>query len=250
MPVRNCGALLRSAADSIIAQTWPRWELIVVDDHSSDGSPERLCGLDPRIRVVRNPGRGIVAALNAGAAAASGEFLARMDGDDIALPWRLEAQLALLGDAPDIGIAGGRVEIFGGAPQLAAGYRAYQRWINALVTPHDIAREIFIESPIPHPTAMLRRDVFDALGGYRDTPWAEDYDLWLRAFQAGVPMAKPREVVLRWRDAPARLSRTSARYSQHNFLRAKAHFLARTGLRGREAVIWGAGPTGRRLCDA
>lgn len=250
MPVRNAGALLRSAAHSIITQSWPHWELLVVDDHSSDGAPQQLRGLDPRIRVLPSPGRGIVAALNAGAAAAAGEFLARMDGDDIALPWRLETQLALLRDAPGVGIAGGRVEIFGGTTHLAQGYRSYQRWINALTTPQDIAREIFVESPIPHPTAMLRREVFDALGGYRDTPWAEDYDLWLRAYEAGVRMAKPRAVVLRWRDTAARLSRTCARYSQHNFLRAKAHFLARTGLRRREAVIWGAGPTGRRLCDA
>ena len=90
----------------------------------------------------------------------------------------------------------------------------------------------------------------NVLGGYRDTPWAEDYDFWLRAFVHHIPMAKPEGILLRWRDHPQRLSRTDPRCSLAAFTRAKAHYLAATVLRQRPAVIWGAAPTGAQLYDA
>lgn len=250
LPARDCGGYLAPAVDSVLKQTFGDLELIVIDDHSRDGAVQALDQRDPRLRIMQNPGRGIVAALNAGAAAARGAYLARMDGDDIAHRQRITTQLAYLEDHPRIGIAGTQVEIFtdGGAP--AQGYALYQDWINGLLTPEAIAREIFVESPIPHPSAMLRRCVFDRLGGYHDTPWAEDYDLWLRAFAAGIAMGKPRGKLLRWRDAAQRLSRRDLRYGREQFICAKARYLACTALRGRRAVIWGAGPTGTRLCDA
>lgn len=83
---------------------------------------------------------------------------------------------------------------------MGNGYRAYQDWVDALSTPARIRREIFIESPLPHPTAVMRRGVFERLGGYRHVPWAEDYDLWLRAYTAGVSMGKPLGILLHWRD--------------------------------------------------
>lgn len=246
LPVRNGGDDLLAAVESLARQDYPHLEILLVDDHSHDGAPQRAAALDPRVRLVSSPGRGIVAALNAGAAAARGEVLARMDADDIAHPRRIGTQVALLAARPELGIVGAQVEAAGGA----GGWRRYVDWINGLTEPDHIAREIFVESPIPHPTAVMRRDVFRRLGGYRDTPWPEDYDLWLRAWAAGVAMAKPEGVLLTWRDHPGRLSRASDRYGARAFHRARAHFLARTLLARRPAVVWGAGPTGRDLADA
>ncbi len=246
LPVRDGGDRLLAAVESLCRQEYRELDILVVDDHSTDGAPQRAAALDPRVRVLPNPGRGIVAALNAGAAAARGALLARMDADDIAHPQRIGTQVALLAARPDLGIVGAQVEVAGGG----AGWRRYVDWLNGLTEPGDIAREIFVESPIPHPTAMFRREVFQDLGGYREVPWPEDYDLWLRAWAAGVAMAKPEGVLLTWRDHPARLSRASGRYGPQAFRRARAHFLARTLLRNRAAVVWGAGPTGRRLADA
>ncbi|GAB4345357.1 MAG: glycosyltransferase [Gammaproteobacteria bacterium] len=249
MPCRDGGDHLQAAVDSILAQSFADFELLIVDDRTRDGSLERLDCRDNRVRILRNPGEGIVDALNAGAAAARGALLARMDADDFALPDRFERQLQHLQRHPRLGVVGAQVEIFRDGGPLQEGYRIYQRWINGLTAPEAIAREIFIESPIPHPTAMIRREVFDRLGGYRDSEWSEDYDLWLRAHAAGVAMGKPEGVLLRWRDHDGRLSRSGGRYTIDRFLQAKACYLARTVLSERPAVIWGAGETGKRLHD-
>ncbi len=250
MPVRDGGEHLRAAVDSILAQSLDDLELVLVDDGSRDDAVARLDSLDDhRLQRFTNPGQGIVSALNFAAFNARGDYLARMDADDIALPQRLERQLALLEREPGVGIVGAEVEIF--AEQgVGEGYRFYQDWINGLRAPADIAREIFVESPIPHPTAMLSSRLFRALGGYREVAWAEDYDLWLRAHLQGVGMAKPDGVLLKWRDRDGRLSRADSRYTVERFLDAKAHYLARSRLRNRHAVIWGAAPTGARLHDA
>ncbi len=250
LPVRNGGALLGPAVESILAQTLQDLELIVIDDHSADGAVQALPRTDPRLRIAANPGRGLVAALNVAAALARAPLLARMDADDIALEQRLQRQLEHLERYPALGIVGAEVEIFRDDGPLGEGYRRYQRWINGLREPAAIARAIFIESPIPHPTALIRREVFARLGGYRDRGWAEDYDLWLRAHADRIAMGKPAGVLLRWRDSDGRCSRVDARYRTERFLRAKAHFLARTLLGDHPVLLWGAGETGAQLCDA
>ena len=113
------------------------------------------------MRILANPGRGIVAALNTGAQLASAPYLARMDSDDIALPQRLARQIDLLERQPQIGIVATQVEIFTDTGTTDAGFRHYQTWLNSLTEPEVIRREIFIESPLPHPSVMLRRSVFE-----------------------------------------------------------------------------------------
>jgi hypothetical protein len=249
MPVRDGGRYLGDAIASVVNQSYSNWELVIVDDHSH-GCISRSALVDSgRIRLVDNEGHGIVDALNTAARYARGELLARMDADDVALRDRLQRQVDYLHRYPEIGIAGGQVAVFCDAGPVGNGYQAYQAWVNTLSTPAQIRREIFIESPIPHPTAVMRRTVFQRLGGYRHAPWAEDYDLWLRAYSAGVSMGKPAGILLRWRDHTGRLSRTSQRYARASFVRAKSHYMARTVLRNRAAVIWGAGPTGRSMFD-
>jgi hypothetical protein len=125
----------------------------------------------------------------------------------------------------------------------------YEQWVNRLVRHEQMEREFFIESPIPHPSAMIRRELLERLGGYRDRGWPEDYDLWFRCLECGARFEKVERPLLRWRDRPDRLSRVDARYSADSFLRLKAHFLARR-LRAsapRGVLVWGAGPIGRRL---
>jgi len=249
MPVRDGGAWLRAAVESLYAQHCGDFELLLVDDHSLD---EAIAGLprDPRLRVLANRGRGIVAALNTGLAAARGALVARMDGDDIALPERLAVQREFLAANPQIGIAGAQVEIFVEGGEPAGGYRHYQRWINGLCSAPQIAREIFVESPIPHPSAIWRREVVDALGGYRETAWAEDYDLWLRAHRAGVAMGKPQGVLLRWRDHRARLSRCDPRCARERFIEAKAEALAAHIALRRTVALCGTGAVATQLHDA
>jgi glycosyltransferase involved in cell wall biosynthesis len=254
LPVHNGRQWLRQAVDSVLAQSFGQLELIVVDDHSDDGGVDGLAGIDPRLRVLRSAGRGVSRAFNTGYEQAQGDFIARMDADDIALPQRLETQLSYLRNHPDIDICGGCVEIFvdDGSDGLkpAGGNRRYQAWLNGCCSPDAIRRELFIESPIPNPTALFRREALNRLGGYGEPDWPEDYDLFLRADRAGMRMGKPQGILLRWREHGQRLTRTHRRYDWKRFQAAKAHHLARGRLIKRgPLVIWGAGPSGRLMHD-
>jgi glycosyltransferase involved in cell wall biosynthesis len=253
MPVRNGGRWLRDAVCSILHQELADLELILVDDHSTDGAIPDLDIRDPRMLVLSNPGRGVSSAFNAGWAICRGSLVARMDADDIALPARLQRQVRYLEDHPGTDICGGCVEIFLSGHEdskPAGGNRRYQAWLNGCRTPEAIRRELFVESPIPNPTVMFRRAALDRLGGYGDPEWPEDYDLYLRADTLGIRMGKPDGILLRWRDHDDRLTRTDSRYGLERFQAAKAHYLARGRLRSRgPVVIWGAGPSGRLMHD-
>ncbi len=249
MPVRNGGAYLQAAVDSILEQSLGQLELILVDDHSDDRALDRISSGDRRIRVFKNAGQGVASAFNTGMKHASGTYIARMDADDVALPERLERQIEYLAGHPDIGICGACVEIFSDNG-VADGNRRYQNWLNGCRSPDVIHREMFVESPLPNPTVLFRSQVLTTLGGYRDPAWPEDYDLFLRADSLGIRMGKPEGILLRWRDHDQRLTRTDKRYSLERFQAAKAHFLCHHRFVGEEpVVIWGAGPSGRLMHD-
>jgi glycosyltransferase involved in cell wall biosynthesis len=252
LPVRNAAGPLGRALASIRSQTYADWELVAVDDGSTDGSADRLEAVareEPRLRVLRGPHHGIVAALTAGLAAARGGLVARMDADDEAHRERLEEQVRFLAAHPDIGVVGCLVA-YGGDRAAHAGYARHVDWLNTLVTPDQIALNRFIESPFAHPSVMFRRELAERHGGYRAGGFPEDYELWLRWAEAGVGMAKVPRVLLTWHDPAERLSRTDPRYDPEAFYRVKAAYLAKVlarDLRGRQLWIWGAGrPTRKR----
>ncbi|MFW5947343.1 MAG: glycosyltransferase [Gemmatimonadota bacterium] len=257
MPCRDASEHIDAAIASVRGQTFTDYEVVAVNDGSTDGTHAHLytwAGRDPRVRVLEAGGRGLVGALATGLAAARGTLVARMDADDIAEPTRLEKQVALLDDDPRIAACGTGVEYF---PESAVrdGARRYQRWVNSVTTNDEIARNIFVECPIPHPTLMIRRHVLLGVGGYRELGWPEDYDLILRVWAAGYRMGKVPDVEHLWREHPDRASRTDDRYADVEFRRLKIYFLQRTLLAGdRHAVVWGAGPVGktfaRQLADA
>ena len=249
MPVRNGGAFLETAVESILGQSFASLELILVDDHSDDCSIDRLCLSDPRLRVIENTGTGVSSAFNTGFRRALGTLLARMDADDIALPQRIERQVAYLGNHPEIDLCGSCVEIFA-EDEVGGGNLRYQTWLNGCRSAEAIHREMYIESPVPNPTAMFRRQALSRLGGYNDPSWPEDYDLYLRADAMGMKMGKPEEVLLRWREHGQRLTRTAPRYGLKRFQAAKAHYLSKHRLQGKGPfIIWGAGPGGRLMHD-
>ncbi|HRY48061.1 MAG TPA: glycosyltransferase [Candidatus Paceibacterota bacterium] len=251
MPVFNAAATLERAVISMVRQTLQDWELIVVDDGSTDETPRLMAQWarrDPRIRWVRRPHRGIVASLNQGLALARARHLARMDADDISTADRLEEQWSFLERNPDIGLVGCLVE-FGGDRLRYAGYARHVDWINSLRNPIEIQLGRFVESPFAHPSVMFRSDLPAKHGNYRQGDFPEDYELWLRWLEAGVVMAKVPKVLLRWNDAPHRLSRRDPRYDLEAFYRCKAVYLARWLRREagrRRFLVWGAGRLTRR----
>jgi len=250
IPVHDAGPYLRPALRSVERQTFRDFEALCLDDGSTDGSAQALleiAGRDRRFRVL-SPGRvGLVRGLNLLRAAARAPLLARFDADDAMHPRRLELQVAYLDARRDVGAVASLVRHF--PPRdVRGGNRRYEAWLNSLVTPEEIERNLFVESPLPHPSVTMRAELFDRVGGYRDVGHPEDYDLWLRAWGAGFRFGKIPRVLHSWRDHPLRLTRTDPRYALEAFLRAKAEALLKGPLAdGRTFVVWGAGMLGRRL---
>jgi glycosyltransferase involved in cell wall biosynthesis len=247
LPCRNAEAFLKDCLVSLFDQSFPDFEIIAIDDGSVDQTAVILAHWarhDSRVRVL-SPGRvGLVKALQCGSNAASGDFIARMDADDIAEPLRLQRQLDLLANKPELAACGTGVRYFP-REHVRDGARAYEAWLNALHEPAHLARDIFVECPIAHPTLMMRRSVFQAVGGYQDRDWPEDYDLVLRLWAAGHHIANVPQQLLYWRDRPNRLSRSHPRYSLDAFRSCKVHYLKNTLLSNRAVAIWGAGPVGK-----
>jgi len=253
MPARDAGRTVRAAAVSILRQTWRDLALVAVDDGSRDGTREaleRLAARDRRLMVVAGPGEGIAGALSRGLARCDAEVVARMDADDVAWPRRLERQLAALAADASLAAVGSRVRLFP-RREVAPGMRRYAAWLNGLVTPELVERDLYVESPIAHPAAALRREALERAGGWGDGDFPEDYDLWLRLCAGGGRLVNLPEVFLDWRESERRLTRLDPRYAIEKHVALKARHLAAGPLAGRrEVALWGAGQTGRAFARA
>jgi glycosyltransferase involved in cell wall biosynthesis len=251
LPVRDAEATLPACLASLAAQTLADHEVVIVDDGSGDGSGALLdaaARADPRRRVIRTGRMGLVAALNTAAAAARAPLLARLDADDVAHPERLARQAERLGADGRTDILGCRVRLVG---EAGPGMRDYVEWMNGLLDHEAIAADLLVESPLAHPSVMMRGEALRGLGGYRAFDGPEDYDLWLRAHAAGLRFAKLPEILLDWRDGPARLTRTDPRYAAARFFELKLEALTQAWLHApRPVVVWGAGPIGKAWARA
>ncbi len=254
LPFRDAAPTLEAALDSILAQRGGvSLELIAIDDGSRDAGSalaQRLAARHTALRVVRTEGLGIPRALQLGVQHAQTPLIARMDADDLAHEDRLAHQLDTLARAPHVAVLGTQVSCFPEA-EIAEGLARYVAWQNALLTPEDHARQIFVESPLCHPSVVIRRAALEAIGGYQHGDFPEDYDLFLRLDAAGYALAKLPERLLQWRHHPSRATLTDARYTRERFLACKAPHLARRLLAlARPIDVWGAGVTGKRIVRA
>ena len=173
LPVRDGARFLREALDSVLAQTLADFELLVVDDGSTDETPEILASVgDERLRVLRQEPAGLVAALERGIGEARAPYLARMDADDVSLPRRLERQLAALVDG--VGLVGCGVERMDETGSVLGSH---------MLPPDDapLRRRLLLRNPFAHGSVVVRREALERAGGYRaDYGANEDYDLWRR----------------------------------------------------------------------
>lgn len=204
LPVRNGEPYFAAALDSILSQEGIDFEAIVVDDGSTDGTAALLAACsDPRLRVIRREGGGLVAALNAALAEARGEYCARMDADDIALPGRLVAQAEALDADHDAVLVHSAVELIDEADNQIGRIAAEQ--LDQAMRKAILLSEA-AGPPIIHPSVMMRRSVLIESGGYRESPSCEDHDLWLRLAGKGrfIALAVP---LLRYRQHAQGISR-------------------------------------------
>lgn len=178
MPVYNAERTVGSAIESVLRQTWRRLELIVVNDGSTDGTASILADRarrDQRVRVVEQANSGIVAALNNGWKRCHATYVARMDADDLCLPWRISTQVAYMERRPEVAASGTAILPFHSAPPFIG--------VPAKFPAEDpaIRTRLLFNPPIMHPTAMFRRSAIGDTPPYSPTmPHAEDYELWTR----------------------------------------------------------------------
>lgn len=246
LPVRNAELTIERAARSILDSTFTDIELLLVNDASTDATGSILSRLQTessRVRVISTSHPDFVEALNLGISACRAPIIARMDADDVSSPDRIEKQVEHMEES-DVDGVGGCVRIVDASGAEVKTWKRYEEWINAHRDPESIAAYRFIESPLANPTVLARRSVFEI--GYRDGPWPEDYEFWLRAIGRGFRFAKIADHVLDWVDSPTRLTRTHPRYSTEAFDRCRRMHLLKGPLDGVRTVdLWGAGKTGK-----
>ena len=180
MPIYNSETYLDEAILSIIHQTYQNWELLVINEFGSNEEGKRIINryatIDSRIRLIQNSKRlGIAESLNEGLRQAKGEYIARMDGDDISLPKRIEKQVEFMEENNDILLCGVQVEVFG-----------TQRMEWKLETdPKQIRSDLLIYTPCVHPTIFFRRDVIDKFGVFYNKAYkaSEDFDFLTRVLE-------------------------------------------------------------------
>jgi hypothetical protein len=244
MSVFNGERFLREAMESILNQSFRDFELIVIDDGSTDGSAEILssfAGQDSRVQVHWQPNRGLVEALNRGFGLARGKYIARMDADDIAVRDRLLRQSSFLERNPEVGVVGGAIQRIDSAGKPLE-VKHYAR------TDAEIKAALFRNcSELAHPAVLIRKEVFVQTGGYRAAfVDAEDYDLWLRIAEH-CQLANLDEILLKYRVHPAQVTRTKLRQQALSVLAAKALAVSRKH-GGTGEPSWQGGVTAAALC--
>ena len=207
MSVFNNAPYLAPAIESILAQSFADFEFLIVDDGSTDDSPaiiDRFAASDARIRAIHQPNRGLIASLNRMIEDARAPLIARMDGDDIALPARFERQVAWLDAHPETGVLGT------GCICIDTRGKPTARTFDNVLTNDAIVEDLRNGPPLCHPSVMMRRDAVRLVGGYhRAYRHCEDYDLWLRLSEH-VAMANLPDRLLLYRQSADQVSKTHA----------------------------------------
>ena len=184
MPFRNCEKYLEEAINSVLCQTFEDFELIAINDNSTDQSwaiASRLSQKDSRINLIDSPERGLVENLNYGIKLCNGEYIARMDGDDVCLPHRLEKTLEYLSQRPDVAVVGAQHELIDHKSRKIIKWRVPLQHKEI-----DQSHLLKIQSAMNNPTTLIRKSALIQLGGYMpDMRYAEDFDLWLRMAEIG-----------------------------------------------------------------
>jgi len=239
--VRNGARFLGQTLDCIRAQTFEDWEHVVVDDASIDDSPSivaRAAAGDPRIRLIsRTTCGGPFAAANEGLRHARGRYIVRNDADDLSLPMRIEAQLAFLREHPGLKGCASDAQLIGSD---RPGWRLPR-------TPGEVAWSLCFRCVLHHSTACIEREALDAIGGYREAPYAQDYRLWCdlarRRWIGVVP-----EVLVQFRRHDQSITRTRPAEQRAESLAILAdHLQTLTGLRWKHEDVEALYAVGREL---
>jgi len=252
IPFKNTASYLVECLASIIEQSHTNWEVCAVNDHSTDTSEalvKEWAQKDPRIKVVNNTGYGIIPALRKALEISSGQFITRMDSDDVMAREKLKHLLtSLLRHGPGH-LALGGVRYFSHRG-IRDGYARYERWLNDLTAAGNNYSELYKECVIPSPCWMTFREDLIRCDAFDPDRYPEDYDLAFRFYRAGLKCLPCKEILHNWRDYDERTSRNHEHYAQNYFLSIKLHyFLELHHEATRPLTLWGAGAKGKEIAQ-
>lgn len=246
MPVKNAGKYLKPCIESILAQSYENWELIAINDSSTDGSNKVLIDYAAQyfnIITADSSGKGIIDALRTAYKLSSGVLIHRMDADDL-MPLD---KLKLMSKAVETGaVVTGKVNYFCDEREVGEGFQKYTAWLNGLMEDGDFWRDVYRECPIPSSAWMMYRTDFERIGGFYSDRMPEDYDLAFRMLKADLKVVRLDDVIHHWRDSETRTSRNEEQYFPIAYLPLKVrYFLELHRDYSRSLILWGAGKKGK-----
>lgn len=249
-PFKNTAKYLPECLNSVLNQTFNNWELILLDDNSDDNSHDIVksyAARDQRIKLFRNSGNGIIDALRLAFSKAEGDFISRMDSDDIMVDQKLEIMLDQLNSHGQGHIATGLVKYFN-EKGVNDGYKRYEKWLNKLSRTGRNFTEIYKECVIPSPCWMLSKSDLIKCGAFNEDRYPEDYDLTFRFYKNGLKVIPTDHLLHHWRDYESRTSRTHKHYAQNYFLDIKLYYFLELDYdSNRTLTLWGAGFKGKKI---
>lgn len=250
MPVKNAAPFLNECLDSILNQSYKKWELIAINDHSTDESGKILKSYaekSPQIKMYPNKGKGIISALKNAYTYSSGEYIHRMDADDIMVKDKLQMLYADLKSKGKGFVSTGMVKYFS-KKGVNKGYLNYEKWLNQLCINQKHWDEIYKECVIASPNWLIHRDDLEDCGAFNQQQYPEDYDLVFRFYQHQFKVSAVQKVLHLWRDHPKRSSRNLPQYKNNDFFALKwQYYKSIERDENRPLMIWGAGRKGKKM---
>lgn len=250
MPAKNAEKWINATIDSILNQSHTDWELICIDDYSTDSTFEILKQLavnKSQIKVLKNQGSGIIPAMQLGINNATGDFISRMDADDIMPRGRLEQMVEKLNTSPNKSIVTGKVQYFSDE-EISEGYLNYQSWLNERVDNADHWNHIYRECIIASPNWLTRKADLINDRIFNQLEYPEDYSMCFLWKQNDYQVQSIPYTTLEWREHPERTSRNSSTYDQESFFNLKINWFNINHKEGSIAVL-GAGKKGKLVIN-
>lgn len=249
IPFKNASLYLTDCLDSILPQTYRKWEVIAIDDHSTDNSREiieRYQQTSAKIKCFSNRGKGIIVALQLALEKSSGEFVTRMDSDDMMPREKLQTLIELIQNKPKH-IATGQVQYFP-KQNISEGYKKYETWLNTLTEKNSHFQEIYKECVIPSPCWLAWKTDLIQAGGFDSEQMPEDYDLSFRFYREKFKVVSTSKLMHHWREHSKRTSKVSSDYSIEKFTQLKlTYFLNLEVKKDDTVVLWSAGKWGKEI---
>ena len=251
MAVKDTAPFLPDCLDSIINQTYTNWELLAVNDHSSDATPEILAAYaqkDSRIRFLNSDRPRLIPTLQVGYAEAKGELINRMDSDDKMPDYKLAVLVEEWQKYGKGHVIAGGTEHFVDEGEVGDGFLRYEKWLNEVARTNTHYQQIYKECVIPSHCWLMHKEDFDAVDAFEPIIYPEDYDLCFRMYRHGLKVIGIDVVLHHWRDRSNRISRTWDEYKDNRYFDMKLRFFYELDRdRNRPLVLWGAGRNGKDM---